>query len=212
MKYFQKSIFQTSALLCLLCIATACGSGNSKLAENYTNEELGWSIDIPNGWTIISEERYEKIRQKGKDIIEESTGEVIDSTILAPILGFEKDLSNSLLVSAGKAELSYEGELEEDNAFAKANTYKIYRDQGLEVDSTSTSWVEIDGVKVQLFAFIVNHPNFSNEVVEQIYSGWYNGHVFRMYLTFDNEADREILEAALFNSKFEKSNQPYVDH
>lgn len=136
--------------------------------NRYTSKEIGWTIVIPEIWKIVSKEQNEAYEKKGLDAIGEIVDEDIDASEVRNLIGFQKDIFNMFQSTSEPFELEYPGEWEENDAAIKEILYYTYENEGIKVDTTATSIVQIDGLDFRSYEFRVYSP--SGELIISKYS------------------------------------------
>lgn len=196
----------------LLTFIFSCGQAdpNKQIDEgkvennSYSSKEIGWSINIPNNWKVMSRGQNEKYQEKGLDAIEEVVGEEIDVSGLKNLIGFQKNRFNIFQSTSEPFELEYEGEWEENNALVKELIYDTYLQQGIKVDSTATKIVKIDGLDFNSYSFTLFSPKGDVVLNQIMYSRLINGYDFGVNINYNNDSYKKEMIDALFNSKFKK--------
>lgn len=172
--------------------------------HSYSSKEIGWTINIPENWTVTSREQNEKYEKKGLDAMEELVEGEIDISGLKNLIGFQKNRFNIFQSTSEPFKLEYEGEWEETNNGVKELIYNTYLQQGIRVDSTATEIIKIDGLDFHSYEFIVYGPN--NDVIlnQLMYSRLINGFDFAANINYNNDSDKKEMLNAWMNSKFKK--------
>lgn len=138
----------------ILSILTSWGKADpnktvdeGKVEKNtYTSAEIGWTIEIPKGWTIIDKEKKQATNEEGLKAIEETIESNVDYSGLKNLIGFQKNQFNIFQSTSELFELEYEGEWEENNSELKEILFATYKNQGIKADSSATSIEKIDGL------------------------------------------------------------------
>ena len=172
--------------------------------NTYTSEEIGWTIKIPDGWTIISKEQTQANNEKGLKAMEETLESEIDYSGLKNLIGFQKNQFNIFQSTSEPFELEYNGEWEENNAALKEIIYTTYLNQGMRADSSATTTEKIDGLEVQKYSFTIYSPKGEAILKQTMYSRLINGFDFVVNLNYNNDEDKEIMLEAWENSTFKK--------
>lgn len=175
--------------------AFAQNSLDQEQIENniYTNNGLGWTLELPNGWTAVDLEEIRANRKSGQ-----SSGEELKELII-----FYKDPMNSFYSTAEPFEEDYKGEWLEiyhDSKEIKLENLTIEADKKFsETDSEI-----IDGIEFHYFT--IKFYTYSGELIleQLIYSALINEYDFEAILTYNNSNDKEELLDTLRNSRFMK--------
>lgn len=197
-------------LLGLLFILTSCGQADpnkqvdeGKVENNfYTSEEIGWTMEIPKGWTVVDKEKKDALNQKGLKALEETLDSKVDFSALRNLISFQKNPFNIFQSTSEPFNLEYEGEWEENNAALKEVLYETYVNQGIKVDSSATTIEKIDGIEFQVTSFTVYSPKGDIILTQIMYSCLINGFDFGVNINYNNKKDREEMLRVFMNSTF----------
>jgi hypothetical protein len=170
----------------------------------YTSEDLGWTIEIPNGWTVVEKEKTEEYNSKGLKAI----GEVIDGEIdisgLKHLISFQKNQFNIFQSTSEPFKVEYDGEWEVTNAELKKIMYSAYINQGIKVDSSTTSSVKVDGLDFNYYSFTIYGRKGEVILNQAIYSRLINGLDFGVNINYNNEEDKIEMLNVWKSSKFKR--------
>ena len=191
---------------------TSCGQvdPNKNIDEGkvegsfYTSQEIGWTIEIPEGWTVVDMEKTKETDEKARKAIEETMDGEIDLSAFKKLISFQKDQFNSLQSSSEPFELEYEGEWEENNAALKEIIYTTFLNQGIKSDSSATTIEKIDGLEFQKYSFTIYSPKGEVILKQIMFSRLINGFDFGVNINYTNDKDRDELLKVFRNSKFKK--------
>lgn len=191
---------------------TSCGKTDpnknvdeGKVERNlYTSGEIGWTIEIPKGWTVVDKEEKQAANEKGKKAIEETIKEDFDFSRLKNLIGFQKNQFNIFQSTSEPFELEYEGEWEENNSELKKILFATYKNQGIKADSSTTSIEKIDGLDFHTYSFTIYSPKGVVILKQLLFSRLINGYDFGVNLNYNNDKDRDELLRVFRNSKFKK--------
>ena len=204
---------KTTFLITLTIIAlTSCkpSDPNKSVEEGkvegniYTSEEIGWTMEIPQGWKVIDKEKSEEFQEQGKKALENNTDATVDLNELKMLISFQKDQFNIFQSTSEPFNLEYEGQWEENNAATKAIIYATYVNMGIQADSTATKTITIDGLDFQTYTFAIRDQEGNVIMTQTMYSRLINGFDFGVNINYNNEKDRDEMFKAFLNSKFEK--------
>ena len=191
---------------------TSCGQvdPNKNIDEGkvegniYTSQEIGWTIEIPKGWTVIDKDKTKETNEKGLKAIEETIDGQVDYSGLKNLISFQKNQFNIFQSTSEPFELEYEGEWEENNAAIKEIIYTTYLNQGMKADSSATTIEKIDGLEFQKYNFTIYSPKGEVILKQIMYSRLINGFDFGVNINYNNDKDRDELLKVFRNSKFKK--------
>src|SRR6266496_702343 len=132
MKYFILPAF-------ILLLITGCKSKQTlkekqqeletgKLNEKniYNAAEVGWTVQLPENWDVQTKRENEKINEKGKKLIEESSGTKIDDSGLIELVTLKKDPFNSFLSTIEPFNEEKDGSYAEHNVMVNDMMKKAY--------------------------------------------------------------------------------------
>ena len=205
----MKNIMRLFLVLALFSIIS-CGQrdpnkhideGNVK-GEIYTSEEMGWTIEIPKGWTVVSKDKLEALEEKGEKAIAEVAGE-IDFSEIKHLISFQKGQFNFFQSTSESMPLEYEGEWENNHAGLKELLYETYTNQGIKLD-TSSSKALLDDFEFEVFKLTIYDQTGKVILYQEMYSRYINGSDFGVNINYNNDKDRDTMMKALKNSKFKK--------
>ena len=196
----------------LLIALSSCGQKdpNENIDEGkvegniYTSQEIGWTIEIPKGWTVTDKGEIEKTNKKGLRVLEETIDGEINYDGLKHLISFRKNQFNNLQSTSEPFELEYEGEWEENNSALKNIIYITYLNQGIKVDSSATTIEKIDGLDFYTFSFTIYGPDGDVVLNQIMYSRLINGFDFGVNINYNNDKDRDELLKVFRNSTFKK--------
>jgi len=191
---------------------TSCGQvdPNKNIDEGkvegnvYTSEEIGWTIEIPKGWTVIDKEKTKETNEKGLKTLEETMEGEIDYSGLKNLISLQKDQFNIFQSTSEPFKLEYEGEWEENNSALKEIIYTTYLNQGMKTDSSATTIEKIDGLDFHKYSFTIYSPKGEVILKQIMFSRLINGFDFGVNINYNNEKDRDELLKVFRNSKFKK--------
>ncbi|MCH2194332.1 hypothetical protein [Kordia sp.] len=82
--------------------------------------------------------------------------------------------------------------------------YDIYKSKGLDIDTTATTIVRIDGLDFECFEFTLKAPNGTVVLNQLMYAKLINGHSFGVNINYNNKKYKKEMLKALFDSQFRK--------
>ena len=168
----------------------------------YTSQEIGWTMEIPKGWSIISKDKMDKSTERGMEAVKDVGGK-IDYSGLKHLINFQKNQFNIFHSTSEPFQLEYDGEWEDNNAGLKELLYGTYANQGIKVD-TSSSNAKIDGLEFKVFHITVYGPNGDIILYQDMYSRYINGFDFGVNINYNNDKDKDIMMNVWRSSKFKK--------
>lgn len=207
--YAMRQSYLIVFILLLPLLMSSCKHNSNKQinegkieGRTYTSQEIGWTINIPKGWTLVSKNKIEANNEKGRKAFEEVVGEY-DYSKVKNLLHFKKDKFNSFQSTSEPFELKYEGEWEDNNAGIKELIYTAYENKGIKADTSSTE-VTIDGLDFKVFKITLYGPDGNVILYQEMYNRHINGYDFSMNINYNNNKYKETMLEVLRNSKFKK--------
>ncbi|RZK56627.1 MAG: hypothetical protein EOO87_04970 [Pedobacter sp.] len=200
----MKKIFP---FICLVSSFFACTSSAKKeekaAASVYKNEEIGWEIEIPLGFNMISQARIDANDKLGKEAI----GKVYDGDVkvdsLKHLLSFNKNRFNLFDSTIEPYTEEKPGEYEANNLLIKKLIFDTYNKQGIKID-TSSNKVEVSGKQFFAFYIKVYGPNGTLVLNQVMFNKAIKNHDFGVNITFNNAIDSALLIDAFKKSTFTK--------
>lgn len=175
---------------------------NDDVANTYTSKEIGWTMPLPEGWTILSQAQVDEYDQKGLKAIEETVGAEIDYSELKHLISFKKDPFNVFQSTIEPFKEEYPGEWKANNDALKGIIYDTYVNQGIKVDSSKTTIEKIGGIDFQCYSFIIYAPNGTVIIKQVLYNCLMKGYSFGVNLNYNTEATRKELYTVWRKSVF----------
>lgn len=207
----MKSLLLTLIIGTSLSISS-CGDTSKKTDEGqirkneYTSREIGWTIEIPEGWEVTDLEKSKKSSQKGEKAIEETINAEVDYSGLKHLITFQKNQFNLFQSSSEPFKLAYEGEWEETDSSLKVIVYETYKNQGIKADSSATTIEKIDGLDFRTYSFTIYSPKGDVILKQLIYGRLINGFNFGVNINYNNEEYKNEMLNAFRKSKFTHRN------
>lgn len=202
----------TFFVLTIFTTLTSCGQvdPNKNIDEGkvngnfYTSNEIGWTIEIPKGWTIIEKSEKQELNKKGENAIEETVNADIDFSGLKNLIAFQKNQFNVFQSTSEPFAEEYEGEWEDNDRELKKIVYSTYIDQGIKVDTSATTIEKIGDLNFHSYSFTIYSRN-GEVILRQIMFGrLINGLDFGVNISYNNEKDRDEMLGVFRKSKFTK--------
>lgn len=174
------------------------------LAEPLTveNKEVGWEIEVPAGWEMLSEVETEVSNQRGYKAIEESLDLEIDATALIQLLDIKKNETNVLAITAEPFFEEYIGEWEATNVYIQEILIATYEDQGFTTEISSIETEEIDGLEFMTYSIKIFKAENENPIHQTFFSSMNNGYDISAALTYTNDLVKDEMLAIWRSSQF----------
>ncbi|PZE17183.1 hypothetical protein DNU06_07880 [Putridiphycobacter roseus] len=197
--------------LLLLTVLISCSTDpnkqidEGKITDNtYHSKEIGWTMEIPNGWEVTHKSTLDERTSNGLDLISESAGIEIDASELKQLLNFQKNKFNIFQSTSQPFIEEYEGEWASNNVLLKELIYNTYLQNGMKTDSSATQTVSVNGLDFVFYEFVIYGPKGDVILNQMMYSRLINGFDFGININYNNEGDKKEMLEAWMNSKFEK--------
>ena len=200
----------TSASILLLILLFACKPSVTKnehvdegVIQNktYQSKEVGWSIEIPEKWKIITIDSAVASDQVGLEAIEKVYDGEINPSQLRHLISFEKDDYNNFASTSEPFKEEYPGEYLDNNQKLYKILYDAFYEQGVRADTASGKEM-IAGLEFDTFYTTLYDPEGNIIMHQLLYSRLINNLDFGININYNNEADKKIMIDALKNSKF----------
>jgi hypothetical protein len=172
--------------------------------DTFTSNEIGWTIEIPKGFTSLSNNRIEANEQKGREAIEKVSGETTKTDSLIHLINFQKNQFNALSATIERFNESVDGDYGKHNKMVKKLIFDTYTDQKIKIDTLSSKEI-IKKVPFNVFHIKIYGPNGSVIMSQVIYANLIKGYDFGVAINYNNESDKKALIDAFKNSAFDGS-------
>lgn len=191
-------------VLGLLLVLTACGeqNPNEQVDEGqfdqrtFTSEEIGWQITIPEGWMIVTKEEAEYRERKGQELIEKSTGQNFDISMLKKLVSFQKDQFNVFQSTTDPFEEEFEGEWSQNNLIVREILLQAYQDNGIKAEASDLETEIVDGLEFNKLTIKITSPDNSFVMHQIMYNRLIHGLEFGVNINYvDQDLGHEMLEA-----------------
>jgi len=168
----------------------------------YTVKEVGWTVQIPDGWQIITKKEQSAMNEKGEKAIEETTGQQIDVSKLVDLINFKKDIFNSFLSTMEPFDEKKDGSYDQHNITIHELLKNTYASQNIYAEYELGA-TRIDGQMFDRFITKVYSPDKKHIILNQaMFSCLINGYDFSMTINYNNDTDKETLMNVIQTSKF----------
>ncbi len=192
-------------------LIVSCGrvDPNKHVDEGYVKEniykstEIGWSIEIPDGWEVVTKDKIEANDQKGKDAIEKTAGTEVDISGLKHLISFKKNQFNLFASTSEPFKEEYPGEYIENGRNLNKLIFDTYLDLGIMADTSSGTAI-IDGLEFRTFETKIFSDDGKLILNQIMYSRLINGFDFGISINYNNDTDRDVMLKVLKESKFDK--------
>jgi len=167
--------------------------------ETYVSQDIGWTIAIPKGWTVVSRDQTEANEKKGAEAIRKSSNTEIDMSGLKHLISFQKDKFNSLMSTSEPFPNDSPGAFEDNCATVNKMIYDAYTSQGIKSDTSSGVEI-IHGHKFNAFHTTLYGKDGKVILQQALYSKLIHKKDFSVTINYNNEEDKKVMMDAFMNS------------
>jgi hypothetical protein len=178
--------------------------GNIK-GEIYESKEIGWTMQIPQGWEIVSKDKVEASDKKGNEAMAKVTGQELDTKAMKHLISFQKDQFNLLASTSEPFVQEYPNEYLINNQKIYEILYDTFKSQGIKAD-TSTGKELVDNLEFDTFYTTIYSPKGEVILNQVLYGRLINGLSFGVTICYNNPEDKNTLLNAWRDSKFKKTD------
>lgn len=193
-----------SCLVSIFCILLACNSSTQEekhIVDSYTSKEIGWTVEIPNGYKLTSQTKMDADDQKGKEAIEKVYEGELKVDSLRHLISFMKNQFNSFDSTIEPYEEEKPGEYAENTILIHKLIFDTYHKQGIKID-TSSAKIDLKGQLFNAFYIKIFGPNGEVALNQIMYSKMIKGYDFGVNINYNNEEDKKKLVNAFMTSNF----------
>jgi hypothetical protein len=170
---------------------------------SYTSKEIGWTIEIPEGWKIEDQQKVKADINEGKKALGKKGIELSISGNEINLITFRKNQLSKLQSTAIPYKEEYRGSWEDAFHMIKKQIYDGFNSLGVRVDSASNQ-SEIDGLKFEVFILTIHDKKDRILMHQLMYRTLIKGFDFVINITYDEEMNGMQAIEAWKNSKFDK--------
>jgi len=168
----------------------------------HSNEVIGWQMEIPKNWDIITNEEN---REKHEQFLHYDEAWPKKKEKFPGFddfqIGFKKDPLNQFQSVAKPFAYEKDGNWEEMNQASKESLFRSIEQAGIKIDSTATKLVKIDDVEFHSYEFTVQSLRTYNLL---IYRSLIKGYDLGIHINYDNETLKQEMVDAWLNSTFKR--------
>lgn len=198
--------------LTLALVLVACGgestpatvSAGEIRGDEYHYPDLGWTMPIPPGWRVLSASELRQINEKGRRMIETTTGEaIVDASVK---LIFLRESPTNLFTSAAQLhDEATDGPYAENQNLMFDVILQSYRDAGIPIRH-AREHENIDGISFEVLHVTLLSPDASEEVSQQrMYLALLGPTSLTVSVTASDERQRNAMLTSWRASKFDRS-------
>lgn len=177
-------------------------TGKLNEKNNYNATEVGWSVQLPENWEVLTKQAVDGLNEKGKDLIENSSNTKIDLAGLVYLINLKKDPFNAFNSTIEPFDEKKDGSYEERNVAVVEVMKNAYESKNIH-----TVWERgtesINGLSFDVASGKIYSPDKTKVILSQkMYSRLINGYDFSMTMSYNNEKDLQTLLDMVTSSKF----------
>ncbi len=171
----------------------------------YHCPEIGWTIDIPEGFKITVQNEMAKMEdhQPAQELIEKAHGQRSDVTGMKYLVFFQKDQVNTFQSTLEKRNFKNYEEWKKNVPNDYQFLLKTYETQGLNID-TLTKTSLIGHLEFDVLEIIIKNSKNQPVMKQECFGTFVNGYEFGVALTYNSDKTKAVLTKAWTNSKFAK--------
>jgi PPIC-type PPIASE domain len=171
---------------------------------SYTSYEIGWTMQIPEGWEIVTLNKAIETQNRGKETIEETVGQEVAIGEHLNLLHLQRDKSHTFQSTAETFISKHDGDWKRANEALKQLIINTYSDKGIRSDVSATKIEMIDEIKFEVYEFTLYAPDGKLFLRQIMYSSLINGYDFGVNFSYTDNQTRDEILSEWRKSKFVK--------
>jgi len=178
--------------------------GQASLGETktYTFKKVGWTMEAPVSWKILSNDEVDKLDQRGMDSIKsvgkDDVADKMMDTNDINLITIKKDETNYFMSSMQYFDQSLD--FYKSMEISDSVVYATFIGMKLKCDSSSGTEI-IDGLKFSVLYLKID-VGHGITLHNNLYTRLINGYCFSMVVAYINEESKATLRGILKSSKF----------
>ena len=171
--------------------------------KRYTFKEIGWTITLPDEFTVMDKAESRKKVEQGKKLIEESNDIVADISALRTLFTATKNTYQYFSSTIEPFDSKKDGDYKLTSQKVKDITFITFKEKmgDAKLDSVSER-ATIDGLVFDKYIITVKLKDLTMTMV--LMSKLYKGYDFGISYLYLDEKTKEQIEASINGSKFRK--------
>ncbi len=170
--------------------------------KEYTATEVGWTISIPEDFTMLDSAQILALNTKGSDAIQKTYDTLIDMSATKTLMSIKKGDYNFLTATITPYNEQQDGNWEETNEALKAVLVETFASQAPDLKVDTSSGIEkIGGLDFRFYEMNLDYPN-GMKITVLIYSRLHNGYDFGISLTYNDKSSGDRLKEIVKTSRF----------
>ncbi len=188
----------------IVVVVFVCNICHAQQGRLFTFKEVGWTMTLPPDFELIDSVGNEKMKDRGKEAMEQSNDVTIDMSQTKTLISALKNKYNYFNSTITPYDVKKDGSYEEANRSVKDILYKTFADKmpDASIDSSSTTTI-IDGISFEKFRIVLKVGDkllFNMILLSKLYRNFDFG-ISYLYL---DETTKQEMENILSTSKFRK--------
>lgn len=177
---------------------------SQEIDKKYSFRQVGWTITLPNDFTVIDSHDNSIRMERGKRAIEDANDVKADISTTVTLISATKNTYNYFNSTITPFDSTIDGNYLALNKDLKNMVYKTMYEKMPEgkIDSTTTTQT-IDGITFDKFSLNINIPGKTSFMMILL-TKLYKGYDFGITYLFLDDKIRNQIDTMLKNSKFEK--------
>lgn len=177
-------------------------AGKLDKAYTYTVDEVGWTVVLPENWDVMSKRENYDMTKRGRQLIEENSGQKVDDSKLIDLVSIKKKQYNIFQATMEPFDTTTDGDYDQASIAVHELITGLYKSKEVPFDQ-SLGAVRIDGIMFDRLEITVYSPDKKKVIIEQkIFNALINGYDFSMAISYNDTAYRKTLMGMVMNSKF----------
>lgn len=190
--------------LLLGLLFTSLSFGQTEEKKVFTFNSIGWSIEKPEGWEVVSKEVNERREKKGLDAMEETLGQDIDISGLKQLISFQKNKTNIFLSSTEPFNPKINGDWKKNTEKLKDILVETYANKNIKTEASAITTETIDGLDFLVYTLQLYTPNGDLFLTQIMYTKFLNGLLFSVSFNYNDDNYKEEMLTAWRKSTFKK--------
>lgn len=168
----------------------------------YKAAEVGWTVQLPENWEVLTKREIARLNDKGKETIERSSNTTINDSGLVYLINLKKDAFNSFVSTIEPFSEEKDGSYAGHNTLTLEMMKKAYESKKISCDCEEGKG-KLNDLEFDIFTCKIYNPGKTKVILNQkMYSRLINGYDFAMTLIYNNEKDLQTMNDMINKSKF----------
>ena len=175
-----------------------------KEGKTFTFNDVGWTMTLPSQMKVVDSAGVAKINQKGKALMEQSTGAKLDISTTRTLITARKGAGSSYFTSTiTPFDPQKDGGWDSSNQAVKELIFKTFTDQMPDAALDSASGpVKVGGLDFDRYRITISikgKPLFTMFLLSKLYKGY----DFGISYLYTDDQTKSQMESILASSKFQ---------